>query len=109
MKWQDLKPDHVVQISRVAAVFEVWVEQDIPIAAFKVKVLERQTGDFLAVPNIAVRNAGTRQPEWTSGLGASIEEALVDALKYFFMEIGQNMPARPLAEEDFMWADSGEF
>ena len=52
----------------------------MPFASFKVKVIERDDGSFVGVPNVAIRSPeGT--PEWTSGLGDTVEEALADALR----------------------------
>ncbi len=99
----------VVRIDRVAEVFEIWPAEEFPLAKFKVKVLQREDGQFLGVPNVAIKNPVTGEPEWTSGLGDSIEEALQDALRYFFREVEDNRCDRPLAEEDFCWANPDDF
>ena len=46
----------IFSIDRVCAVFEVH-HHNVPGAKFKIKVLERSLGDFLAVPNVVAREA----------------------------------------------------
>lgn len=106
----DTKIEGIARIDRISAVFEVWPEGNaVPFAKFKVKVIERAGGDFLGVPNVAVRNPATGHPEYTSGLGKTVEEALADAIKYFLKEIKQNTPAHDLSEADFVWSASEDF
>ncbi|NLS91754.1 MAG: hypothetical protein GXX96_06185 [Planctomycetaceae bacterium] len=101
--------EDVIRIDRVVAIFEVWPRTDFPITKFKVKVLQRADAKFLGVPNAAIKNAVTGNPEWTSGMGDSIEEALKDAIRYFFLEVRQNRSDDSLTENDFSWASPEDF
>jgi len=109
MTQPDDEIEAVVRIDRVAEVFEIWPAGEFPLAKFKVKVLQREGAQFLGVPNIAIKSPVTGEPEWTSGLGDSIEEALDDALRYFFREVQDSCYDRPLTEDDFCWASSEDF
>jgi len=109
-KWSTVQVKGIVRIDRLAGIFEVWPDEgDFPFAKFKIKVIERAGGDFLGVPNLAVRNSTTGDPEYISGLGQSIEGALVDTIKYFFREVKQHTPAKGLAEADFVWSACEDF
>ncbi|NQU26276.1 MAG: hypothetical protein HQ567_33740 [Candidatus Nealsonbacteria bacterium] len=99
----------VARIERVAEVFEVWPREDLPFAKFKIKVLDRGSSQFLGIPNVAIKNPVTGNREGTSGLGESVEEALQDALRYFFKELQEHPYDRPLTEDDFSWADPEDF
>lgn len=99
----------IVRIDQVVGMYEVWLDETFPCAKMKIKVLKRGDDDFLAVPNLAVRNRISRQPEFTSGLGADPKSAIDDAMKYFMKEVDENRPDRDLAEDDFEWSASEEF
>jgi len=99
----------VARIDRVAAVFEVWSDGTFPFAKFKVKVVERSGDGFLGIPNVAIRNQETGEPEYTSGLGKTIEEALLDTLTYFAREVEQNTGRRELSNTDFIWSAFEDF
>ena len=94
----------IFSIDRVCAVFEVH-HHNVPGAKFKIKVLERSLGDFLAVPNVVAREAdGT--PDHVSGLGSTSREALDDLL-------GRLTPwlsaANPDEADRFEWSDPRDF
>jgi hypothetical protein len=72
-------------------------------------VLERPGEGFLAVPNLAVKNAANSTPEWIAGLGETVEEALDDALTRFFREIESHSRGRALTDDDFEWSDPEDF
>jgi hypothetical protein len=103
--WRSLRVDGLGPIQRVASVFQIgpplgWLS----FPSFKVKVLERVDGSFLGVLNVAVRGHDG-SPEWTSGLGATVEEALEDALNRFVETLcGRG----DLPDESFAWAGAGE-
>jgi hypothetical protein len=104
--WQQLKVEGLGPVSRVAAVFEIgpplaW----LPFAKFKIKVLEKSDGFFLAIPNVCVKGLDG-SPDWSSGLGSTVEAALEDALNYFVMSLDDH---RDLPEKAFMWADPDDF
>jgi hypothetical protein len=101
--------DGFVRIDQVVGVYEVWLDDRFPFSKMKVKVLQRGDGDFLAVPNLAVRNRLSHKPEFTSGIAADPKSALDDALKSFMNEVNENRPNRTFVEDDFEWADCQEF
>lgn len=101
--------DGVIRVDRVAAQFEVWFDDSFPFAKIKVKILERTAGDYLAISNVAVRNYVSREPEWTSGIGDTIEEAKQDLLTRFIDEARQHVPPGGFTEADFIWSACEEF
>lgn len=104
--WRQLKIDGLGPIARVAAVFEIGPPLELlPFAKFKVKIIERDDGSFLGVPNVAKVGLDW-QPEWIGGLGASVEEALEDALRNFVQSLGNRTD---LAEDSFAWAEPEDF
>lgn len=101
LTWQRLKVEGLGPVARFAAVFQIgpplaW----LPFASFKMKVLERGDGSFLAVPNVCVRSPDG-SPGWTSGLGSTAE----DALNHFVQSLNAR---RDLPEDSFMWSDPEE-
>jgi hypothetical protein len=109
MLWSNTTVPGAIRIDRVATVFEVWADQRLPFAKFRVKILERSPNDFVGVADVAIRNPRTRNAEFTSGLGHTIEETLKDTLNYFFREIENNKPDRDLTEDDFVWSAPEDF
>jgi hypothetical protein len=99
----------IARIDRVTAIFEVWSDGFFPFAKFKVKIVERSDRSFLGVPNVAIRNASTGEPEYISGLGKTADEAMVDTLQRFVKEVEGNLPAKELSEADFVWSACEDF
>ena len=98
-----------IRINRVAASFEIWLDDTFPFAKMKVKVIEQPNGEFFAVANLAVRNRVTRQPEGVAGLGTTIDEALEDVLKRFMSESQSHRPSNGFTENDFEWSAPEDF
>lgn len=91
-------------IDRVCDLFEIHHPR-IPGGRFKIKVLERGSGDYLAVPNVFVKSAdGT--PDHISGLGRSPGEALEDLLARFLPSLKNVATDDP---EIFDWSDPHDF
>ncbi len=109
MSWFEIRVPGIARIDRIVAVFEVWAPETLPFAKFKVKIVERKGDNFAGFTNVAIRNPETGQPEWTAGLGASVEEALRDVLQCFLREIEENSLGRPLNEGDFVWSAPKDF
>ena len=101
--------DGVIRIDKTVAILEVWLDATFPFAKMKVKVLDRSKGDFLAVPNLALRNPASGSPEYTSGLGSTIEEAVNDLLVAFFSEVRSYKSDNELTEADFEWSAPEDF
>ncbi|MFD0959143.1 hypothetical protein [Paenibacillus chungangensis] len=95
----------ISKIEKVVAEFNVWPREQIPFAKFKVKILETESGEFIGLPNIAVKDEDGC-PDWISGVGKSIDEALADAIKYLY---GTLQGRAELTEQDFEWSDPHDF
>ena len=81
--WKSINLHGAARIRKVVGVFEISENTRVPYGKFKIKVLEDSLGGYLAFPNLAYLKDG--EPDWTSGLGETIETALQDAL-FNFME-----------------------
>ena len=92
-------------IARVVDVFQLGAPPSCPFAYFKIKVLERQNGSLLAVPNVA-RLAANGSPDWISGLGDSADVALQDAIKCFVDSVRDS---DELPDAEFEWSDTTDF
>ncbi|MEZ6142135.1 MAG: hypothetical protein R3B84_16360 [Zavarzinella sp.] len=101
--------DGVRRIDRLVAEFSVWLDDSFPFAKIKVKVFERNPNNLIATANIAVRNLHTREPEYLSGLGETIEEATDDLLLRFVSEAREHTPSTGLTEDDFEWSCHEDF
>jgi hypothetical protein len=107
MKRTDVKG--VIRIDRVVEQIEVWLDQSFPFAKVRVKVLERSSGGFLAVANVNVLNRTSREPEYISGLGSTVDDAVNDLLVRFVEEAREQTPIGGLTESDFEWAAPEDF
>jgi len=100
----------ITRIDKVVALLDVWLDAELfPIPKMKVKVLARNTGDFLAVTNIHRRNITSREPEYLSGLGDTIDTAINDLLTRFVADIQENLPSAGLVNDDFEWSSPEDF
>jgi hypothetical protein len=98
----------IARIDRVVAELVVWLDGSLPFPKIRVKVLYRQS-DYLALPNVAVRDLTSGEPDGISGLGCSIEEAVQDLLTRFIAGVRENTPSRGLTESDFVWSAPEDF
>jgi hypothetical protein len=104
--WRDLRVEGLGPIDRVVSVFQVGPPLErLPFPSFKIKVVERTNGSFLAVPNVAALGPDG-QPDWEAGLGDTVEEALEDVLRRFVRILDERKPS---SEADFTWSDPREF
>lgn len=105
MDWRTIDLRGAASISRVVGLFEVCDMRGVPWTKYKIKVLEQGSRDFLAVPNVCVKDAkGT--PDWISGLGRTEAEALQDLIT----RLGETLSARSdWKVEDFEWSDPQDF
>lgn len=105
-EWHELRAEGLGPIQRVAAAFQVGPPPEcLPFPSFKVKVLERANGSFLAIPNVAPLDPDG-YPTREAGHGSTIEEALEDTLRRFTHLLNQ---LEPRTEADFAWSDPSEF
>jgi hypothetical protein len=104
--WRGLRAEGLGPIERVVGIFQVGPPLErLPFPSFKVKVLEREDGSFLAVPNVAPLGSDGH-PSWEAGSGTSVGEALEDALRALVRLLDE---LRPSTESDFGWSDPTEF
>jgi hypothetical protein len=104
--WRKLRVEGFGPIDRVVAIFQIGPPLErLPFPSFKVKVIERANGSFLAIMNVAARGSDGCGV-WEAGLGNTVEEALEDALRRFIRILDEQVP---LAETDFIWSDPTEF
>ena len=96
--WKETKVEGIGLIEMVVAEFHILSIEKIPFGKFKVKIFDRQNGTFIGSPNIAVKSLDDSSPDWICGMGASIEGALEDTLKYFMNTL---QGREELTEEDF--------
>lgn len=106
--WKNIKIDGVNEIEKVVAEFNIHAMQKLPFFKFKVKVRESSTGGYCGSPNVAVRSQIDNEPDWTSGFGHSIAEALEDTIVYFFKTL-EGIDIDNLTEDDFVWSDIHDF
>lgn len=102
--WKNIRNDGIQEIQRIVAHFEVFSEK-VPYGKFKLKVIEKASGSFIAVPNLAIKDL-EGSPEWISGFGTSVEEALKDAITYFL----DTLEGKEYQDENnFEWAAPEDF
>ena len=101
--------DGIIRIDKVVSELEVWLDASFPFAKFKVKVLERSNGDYLAVPNLARRDRVSGERDGLSGLGDDPEEAVNDLLARFVSNVRENSIGIELSEADFEWSAPEDF
>jgi hypothetical protein len=106
---QECIMSRIIRVDRVVAHLEAWVDHVFPFVKFKIKVFERAPNDIIAVPNVAIRHLITREPEWISGLGKSVEEAVDDLLHRFILEVREHTPNSGLTDADFEWSSPEDF
>ncbi|MCY1044695.1 hypothetical protein OV208_25485 [Corallococcus sp. bb12-1] len=104
MNWRTITLHGGASISRIANTYEVQ-DRRIPGTKYKVKVLERGLGDFLAMPNVCVKN-NAGEPDWIAGLGRTEFEALQDIIDRMNESL---ISAERLTPEDFEWSDPHDF
>jgi hypothetical protein len=104
--WRDQKIEGIGPVPRVAVTFRVGgTLVGFPFAAFQVKVMEQRNGSFLGVPNVAVLSQDG-SPDWISGLGNTVEEALKDALNHLVNSLDDR---QDLPESSFVWSNHDDF
>lgn len=100
MSWKTLRIEGIARIEREVAKFLVDpVPPALPMG-FRIKIVERQDGDFIGYSEIAVKDA-KGQPDGTSGRGATIEEALADTVQAVLRTANDNPPV----DDDSIWWD----
>ncbi|WP_437335246.1 hypothetical protein [Sorangium sp. So ce394] len=104
MDWRKLNLYGAGCIARICGLYEV-TDTRIPGAKFKIKVMERDSGDFMACLNVCLK-APDGSPDWMVGLGRTDLEALEDALKRFTQDLSSR---ERVDDDDFEWSDPIDF
>lgn len=100
MSWKTLAIEGIGRIEREVARFVVEPRRaDLPMA-FRIKIVERPDGGFIGYPEIALKDA-SGQPDWTSGRGTTVEEALADTVHYLLETVEGKEPIH----ESAIWWD----
>ena len=100
----------IVKIERVVALLDVWLDQElIPIQRMKVKVVERNGPEYLALTNLHRISRESQPPEYISGLGDTIDDAVKDLLHYFIRDIQKYRPAEGYSLDEFGWSEPDDF
>lgn len=107
MSWKDVKHEGISYIEKIVAEFDVWVHPSLPFAKVKVKIKENsKTGTFFGQVNVAVISVLDGTPDWIGGNDSTIEEALENAVKHFYLTL---QGREGLSIDDFEWADPHDF
>lgn len=105
MSWKNIKIKDIPEIDKVVAEFEIGEVKKTPWGKFRVKVLERQNGDFFALTNLMfIDHTGFENAGY--GEGKTIEEALEQAIVDFMSYLPDD---RELTEADFTVSDPYDF
>ena len=106
--WGTIEINGIVGIERVVAEFQIECPE-IPNRYFRVKITENKNDRYIGRCNISICNRDGF-PEWISGLGNSIDEALEDTLRQFMRSLQQGKGDRSILEEnDFEWSACEDF
>lgn len=103
--WKKIKVDGIASIDRCVAEFDVGELKKTPYAKFKVKIYEKQDGNFLGITNLQVKDKDGC-PYGSVGYGKSVKDALEDTIKYFLKMLDEKEYWK---EEDFECADPYDF
>ncbi len=104
--WKMLKIAKIAKIERLVAEFVVWSIGLFPSAKVKVKVVEDTQGYYIGRSNLAAKSRQGGSPDWISGTGKTIVEALEKTIENLLASIAENGAA---SESDFEWSDPQDF
>ncbi|WP_157604918.1 hypothetical protein [Schlesneria paludicola] len=102
--------DGIVRITRVVALFDIWVDTDLfPFLKMKVKVVEKSEGSYLALMNVHRRDRTSGETDYLSGFADTVDAAIADLLTTFVSEVREHVPEGGLIDNDFEWSDHENF
>jgi hypothetical protein len=106
--WDTLSIEGIINIERVVA--EFYIECPVlPSRSFRIKIRETMKGRYVGYPNVAIKSSDDT-PEWSSGLGETINEALEDTLRSFMASLERvQSDRRLLKEDDLEWSACEDF
>ncbi|GCE51477.1 hypothetical protein EI42_05924 [Thermosporothrix hazakensis] len=106
-EWENIRIVGLSRLERVLAIFDVYLDLDIPIKKMKVKVIEGQNKVLSGITNLLVRSEYPPDSfEGAVGHGSTVEEVLEDTLLYFVDMVKRYQPK---GTEDFEWAAPEDF
>jgi hypothetical protein len=91
------------RLDKVVGVYQLWTMGLLPFPTVTIQVTLRGVQDYLAIPEVVIRNPDSGELEHTCGLGTTEEGALTDCIDSFFSEVKKYSAVRELAEQDFAW------
>lgn len=111
--WKDLKIGKIGAIEKCVAEFQVWANDILPYGKMKIKIYEHQNGVFLGYTDVKIIRKFDNYSEGAVGHGKSVEEALVDTIKYFIEMIEADYPESEypngLSAEDIEYVEYSDF
>lgn len=111
--WRDINIKYVGAIEKCVAEFQIWLHDILPYGKMKIKIYERQDHIFFGYTDVRVIRKFDNSPEGAVGHGKSIEEALVDTIKYFIQIVEEDYPKSEypngLSDSDIQYVDYSDF
>lgn len=111
--WKDLKIDDVGAIEKCVAEFQVWMQLILPYGKMKIKVFENQDSLFIGYTDVKIIRKFDGSPEGAVGHGKTIDEALIDTIRYFMEIVKEDYPQEKypegLPEESIEYSDFNDF
>jgi hypothetical protein len=106
--WDTLSIEGIINIERVVAEFHIECPA-LPSRSFRIKIRETPKGRYVGYPNVAIKSSD-HTPEWSSGLGETINEALEDTLRSFIALLERVQGDRTILSEDHLeWSSCEDF
>jgi hypothetical protein len=105
--WKHVKIDGIPPIDKCVAEFNVWERDYYPYSKFKIKIFALVNGRFEGYSNLEVKDQ-LGSSYCSVGYGATIEEALIDTIQYFF-EMASWKDKSEWKEDDFIRPDPFDF
>lgn len=105
MSWKNIKIEKIASIEKVVGEYEINEIEKTPWGKFRIKVLEKQDGTYVAITNlmfideVGFENAGY-------GEGSTEEEALEKAISNFLALLPDD---KQLSSDNFTVADPYDF
>jgi hypothetical protein len=98
----------IINIERVVAEFHIECPA-LPSRSFRIKIRETTKGRYVGYPNVAIKSSDDT-PEWSSGLGETINEALEDTVRSFMASLRKYRGDRAILSEDHLeWTACEDF
>lgn len=90
--WKDIKINGVGAIEKCAAEIQVWMQLILPYGKMKVKIFENQDSLFVGYTDVKIIRKFDDSPEGAVGYGKTVDEALIDTIRYFMEIVEEDYP-----------------